>query len=60
VADAYGPTSMIGIGIAILVIAASVIGWHRRQRAAKKPGMAGWQFIAVSFVIAAIAIGAGA
>jgi hypothetical protein len=60
VADAYGPTSMIGVSIAIVAIVIMVIGWHRRQRAAKKPGMASWQFIALCFTISLLAVAAGA
>lgn len=58
VAGAFGPTSMVGISIALAVVVWAVIGWHRRQRAANKPGMASWQFISICFAVAAIAFGA--
>lgn len=53
------PYGMTGIAVAIAVTVAFVIYWHRQQRAAKKPGMASWQFIALCFVIALAATGAG-
>jgi hypothetical protein len=53
------PLGMTGIAIAVLVTVAWVIGWHHRQRAAKKPGMASWYFIALCFVVAILTIGAG-
>jgi hypothetical protein len=56
VAGVYGPTSMAGLSLAILVTVAWVISWHRRQRAAKKPGMAGLQFLIPCFVVALIAV----
>src|ERR1700728_731909 len=53
------PPGMTGIAIAVLVIVAWTISGPRRQRAAKKQGMAAWQFIALCFVIAAAAMAAG-
>jgi hypothetical protein len=60
VADTFGPTSMIGVSIAILSLSALVVYWHVKQRRAKKEGMASLPFIIAAFWIAALAIGAGA
>jgi hypothetical protein len=51
---------MIAWLIAIGFAGYFVIGWHRRQRAAKNQGMAAWQFIALAFTGALIAAGLGA
>jgi hypothetical protein len=58
VADAFGPTSMTGIGIAIISVMLLVIYWHGQQRKAKKPGMASWGFIIVAGVVTLLAVGA--
>jgi hypothetical protein len=50
---------MIGVGVLVIIGIVAVIRWHRRQRAAKKLGMASWPFIAACFAIALIAVGAG-
>jgi hypothetical protein len=60
VADAITPTGMIGWALAIAFAVWWSIHWHRQQRAAKKPGMASWQFISICFVIALTAIAFGA
>jgi hypothetical protein len=53
------PYGMTGIAIAIAVTVAFVLYWHRQQRAAKKPGMASWQFIVLCFVAMILAAAAG-
>lgn len=58
VSASFGPTSMIGLIIAFALFVWIVIGWHRHQREAKKPGMASWYFIIPCFVVAALAIAA--
>ena len=60
VADAITPSGMMGWGLAIAFAAWWAVHWHRQQRAAKKPGMASWQFISLCFAIAAVAIAFGA
>jgi hypothetical protein len=59
-ANAFGPTSMIGIGIALLMTGALVAYWHHQQRAAKKLGMASLPFIVGCVVVALFAVAAGA
>ena len=49
---------MTGFVIALAVTVAWAISWHRRQRAAKKAGMASWTFIILVSLLAALAIGA--
>jgi hypothetical protein len=59
-AELFGPTTMIAWLITLAVVIYGVIAWHRRQRTAKKLGMASWQFIALCFAIALIAVAGGA
>jgi len=59
-ADLFSPASMTGWATALACIIWLVIGWHRRQRAANKLGMASWPFIAVCFTVALLAIAGGA
>ena len=58
--SAFGPDSMMGWLITLCLVSLWLVSWHRRQRAAKKPGMASWYFIIPCFVVAALAIAAGA
>jgi hypothetical protein len=58
VADAYGPTSMIGLSLAIISIAALVVYWHLQQRKAKKAGMAALPFIIACIIVALLAVAA--
>lgn len=60
VADALTPGGMTAYAITLAMVVWAAISWHRRQRAAKKLGMASWQFIALCCVVAAIAIACGA
>lgn len=60
VADAVTPGGMIGYVLGLAIVAWMVFRWHQHQRAAKKRGMASWQFIALCFLLALIAIGGGA
>jgi hypothetical protein len=55
-ADVFSPASMTGWAFALATIVWLVWNWHRRQRAAKKPGMASWPFIAVCIAIALLAV----
>src|ERR1700722_3078521 len=59
VGDLLSPRGMTGLVIAALVIVAWLIAGHRRQRAAKKSGMASWQFVTACFVIAMLATAFG-
>jgi hypothetical protein len=53
-----GVDQMIGGALVLALCAVGwLIGWNRRQRAAKKPGMASLLFIASSFAVALLAIG---
>src|SRR5579864_8537068 len=55
-ADAFSPASMTGWAFVLATIVWLVVNWHRRQRVAKKPGMASWPFIAVCIAIALLAV----
>jgi hypothetical protein len=56
VAGFFGPADMIGylIGFGFLIWAA--VHWHRRERAAKRLGMASWYFILPCLVVGIAAI----
>jgi hypothetical protein len=56
VADLFSPSGMTGLAIAFILALASLIRWHRGQRAAQKLGMASWYFIVPSIVVAITAI----
>jgi hypothetical protein len=60
VADLSSPTGMIGYVFGIGLIAYWTIGWHRKQIPQGKRGVDSWYFIALSFLVATVAIGAGA
>ena len=60
VGDIRSPSGMIGWTITVVLCGWWAISWHRRERAAKKLGMASWYFIAPCLVVAALAIAAGA
>lgn len=47
------------IGGLLVLVVCGAIWWHRRQRAANKPGMASWWFVGLSFLVALLAVGAG-
>jgi hypothetical protein len=51
---------VIGVAVLLVIGVATLIRWHRRQRAAKKLGMASFYFIVPCFVVALIAIAAAA
>jgi hypothetical protein len=59
-AELFGPKTMIAWLITLAVVIYGAISWHRRQRAAKKQGMASWQFISLCLVISAVGIGGAA
>jgi hypothetical protein len=60
VGELSSPSGMIGYLIGLGVLVYGAIGWHRKRTAEGKRGMDSWYFIALSFVIAGIAIGGGA
>jgi len=60
VADVSSPYGMIGALFSVGLMVYLVVGWHRKQLAAGKRGVDSWPFIALAFVVAAIAIGGGA
>jgi hypothetical protein len=49
----------VGFSVLVVICIVSVIRWHHRQTAAKKLGMGSWYFIAICFVVAVAATGAG-
>src|SRR5713226_4249628 len=48
------------IGGLFVLLLCGAFWWNRRQRAAKEPGMASWQFISLCFLIALTAVACGA
>ena len=54
----FGLDTLIGWLLAIGFAAISIAGWHGRQRAAKRPGMASWYFIIPAVAVAVVAIAA--
>lgn len=60
VAGFLGPADMIGYLIGFGFVIWAAIGWHRRERAAKRLGMASWYFIAPCVLIAIIAVAGAA
>jgi hypothetical protein len=60
VSASFGPESMIGWTIALGFAVYFAINWHRRQRAAKKPGMGSLSFIIICFAVALVAVAGGA
>ena len=59
-ADVFSPASMTGWLFALGTIVWVAVNWNRRQRAANKPGMASWPFIAVCSTIAILAVAGAA
>jgi hypothetical protein len=57
VADAVTPGGMTAYAITIGTLVWIAISWHRHQRAAKKPGMAGLPFIILCMAVALLAVG---
>lgn len=57
VADALTPGGMAAYAITLVMVVWAAVSWHRRQRAAKKLGMASWQFISLCLVLAALGVG---
>jgi glucan phosphoethanolaminetransferase (alkaline phosphatase superfamily) len=57
-AELFGPQTVMAWLIAFALVVYGVIAWHRRQRAAKKPGMASWPVIILCCVVAIFAIAA--
>jgi hypothetical protein len=53
-------SDMIGYLIVFICIVGWIIGWHRRRMVTGKRGMDSWYFIALSFLVAAAAVGSGA
>jgi hypothetical protein len=51
---------MIGWSVTSALCIWWLVGWHRKQRAANKPGMASLPFIVLCFLIAIIAVGGAA
>ncbi|HTC02128.1 MAG TPA: hypothetical protein VK749_01905 [Xanthobacteraceae bacterium] len=51
---------VIGVAVLLVIGVATLIRWHRRQRAAKKLGMASLPFIALCFAVALLAVAGGA
>lgn len=59
-AAALSPADMIGYLIALGFVLVWIANWHRKRLAAGKRGMDSWYFIALSLVVAVVAIGGAA
>jgi hypothetical protein len=59
-ASALSPVDMLGYLIALGFVVFWVAGWHRKRMAKGKRGVDSWYFIALTFIVAALAIGGAA
>jgi hypothetical protein len=59
-AAALSPADMIGYLIAVCFVLVWIVSWHRKRTAGGKRGLDSWYFIALSFLIAVIAVGGAA
>jgi hypothetical protein len=57
-ATLVGPYDMIGFSVAAIFACIGIVRWHRVRLKEGKRGMDSWYFIALSFLVAALAIGA--
>lgn len=60
VGDLSSPSAMLGYLLTIGFVIYAIIGWHRRRIAGGKRGVDSWYFIALSLVVAGVAIGGAA
>jgi hypothetical protein len=60
IGELSSPSGMMGYLVALGFMVLAVVGWHSRRKAVGKRGVDSWYFIALSLVVAMVAIGVAA
>lgn len=60
IGELSSPSGMMGYVVALGLLVFAIVGWHSKRVAAGKRGVDSWYFIALSVVVAIVAVGGAA